>query len=104
MKFVVTVVAVAGVVVAAGTNVIAQAQGNSFSGTIERVWEDGFRLRTEERSLKVDSWDVCGDNTSRNLSKGDKVTVDGEFDGGEFDAFSITKANNVKVCSQSRRE
>ncbi len=100
MKFVITVFALTGLAVTASVTSIAQARGNSFSGTIERVWEDGFRLKTEERSLRVDSWDVCGDNTSRNLSEGDRVTVDGEFDGREFDAFSITKEGDVKVCTQ----
>ena len=101
MRFVVTFVAFTGLFVTASLTPIAQARGNSFSGTVERVWEDGFRLKTQERSLRVDSWDVCGDNTSRNLSRGDQVTVDGEFDGGEFDAFSITKEDDVKVCTQS---
>lgn len=101
MKLSVTVFAVAGLVVAAGINSMAQAQGNSFSGTVERVWEDGFRLRTEGRTLTVDSWDVCGDNTSRNLSRGDQVTVNGEFDGREFDAFSITRGDG-EVCSQNQ--
>ena len=107
MKLSVTVFAVAGLVVAAGANSVtsivqvAQAQGNSFSGTVERVWEDGFRLRTEGQTLRVDSWDVCGDNTARNLSRGDRVTVDGEFDGGEFDAFSITRGDG-EVCSQNQ--
>ncbi len=103
MKFVVTVLTLTGVIVVAGTTSISQARGDSFSGTVKRVWEDGFRLKTEEHSLRVDSWDVCGDNTSRNLSKGDQVTVDGEFDGREFDAFSITKADNEKICTQGDR-
>ena len=51
--------------------------------------------------MKVNSWDVFGDNTSVNLSKGDRVTMDGEFDGGEFDAFSTTKEDDVKVCTRS---
>ncbi|MGD1919387.1 MAG: hypothetical protein ACFCAD_11140 [Pleurocapsa sp.] len=25
------------------------AQGNTFSGTVERVWEDGFRLNTGDK-------------------------------------------------------
>lgn len=104
MKSLLTVLILAGMVVSAGITSVAQARGDSFSGTVERVWEDGFRLKTEEHSLKVDSWDVCGDNTSRNLSKGDLVTVNGQFDGGEFDAFSIIKADDVKVCKQNKRE
>ena len=76
----------------------AQAQSNTFSGNIERVWEDGFRLNTDARSITVDSWDVCGDNTVSYLSVGEQVTVTGEFERGEFDAFSITKASGERVC------
>ncbi|MDY6902124.1 MAG: hypothetical protein SWZ49_29235 [Cyanobacteriota bacterium] len=84
-------------IVATGLTPMVQARESSFSGTVERVWEDGFRLNTGERSVRIDSWDVYGDNTPRNLSKGDRITVNGEFEGGEFDAFSITKSDDVKV-------
>ena len=103
MKSTITVFALVGLVIAAGINSMAQAQGNTFSGTVQRVWEDGFRLETDERSLRVDSWDLCGDNTPRNLSTGDRVTVEGEFSGGEFDAFSITKGDGASVCAERRR-
>ncbi|NEP55722.1 MAG: hypothetical protein F6K31_01625 [Symploca sp. SIO2G7] len=78
---------------------IAQVQNNVFSGTVGRVWEDGFRLDTGDRSVTVDSWDVCGDNTPRSISTGDQVTVTGEFDEGEFDAFSIVKTDGTSACS-----
>lgn len=77
---------------------VVQANNGSFSGTIQRVWEDGFRLQSENRGITVDSWDVCGDHTTRHLSAGEQVTVVGEFEMGEFDAFSITKADGVAVC------
>ena len=63
----------------------------TYTGTVERVWEDGFRLNTGDRVLTVDSWDIYGDNTPRSITVGDQVTVGGEFDGREFDAFSIVK-------------
>lgn len=98
MKLLVTGSALLCVIAVTGLSSPVQARNNSVSGTVERVWEDGFRLNTgEERSVKVDSWDVYGDNTARNLSKGDRITVNGEFDGGEFDAFSIIKSDDVKV-------
>ena len=90
-----------GVMIAVGITPIARADDDSFSGSVQKVWEDGFVLKTEERSLKVDSWDVCRDNTAGNLSKGDQVTVNGEFDDGEFDASSITKKDGVKVCTKN---
>ena len=72
-------------------NLSVHAQGNKFTGSVERVWEDGFSLNTGDRTFNVDSWDVYGDDTSKNLTEGDRVTVMGEFDGGEFDADSVSK-------------
>ncbi len=77
----------------------AQNQKNSLSGEVERVWEDGFQLQDSDRTIRIDSWDVCGDNTSSNIEMGDRVTVTGEFERGEFDAFSIVKADGTNVCS-----
>ena len=77
------------------------AQGNTFSGTVERVWEDGFRLNTGDRTFRVDSWDVCGDNTTSHLSADQQVNVLGEFSGLEFDAFSVTDRAGNPVCASS---
>ena len=98
MKFKLIGAIVLGVVAATVFPGLVQANSGSFSGTIERVWEDGFRLQSDNRAITVDSWDVCGDNTAGHLSAGDRVTVTGEFEGGEFDAFSITKADGAAVC------
>lgn len=69
------------------------------TGTVQRVWEDGFRLQTaRNRRFRVDSYDICGDNTKSALSVGERVTVTGEFEDGEFDAFSIVRANGTSVC------
>ncbi|ERT06178.1 hypothetical protein M595_3900 [Lyngbya aestuarii BL J] len=89
---------VLGIVAATVFPSAVQANNDSFSGTIEQVWEDGFRLQSDSRTITVDSWDVCGDNTSRHLSAGEQVTVVGEFEDGEFDAFSITKADGAAAC------
>jgi hypothetical protein len=87
-----------GTVILADVPVIAQYQGSSFSGRVLRVWEDGFRLKTSKRSIIVDTDDICEDNTRYHLSPGDKVTVTGVFDEGEFNAFSVTKADGKSVC------
>jgi putative NADPH-quinone reductase len=63
----------------------------TYKGTVERVWEDGFRLNTGDRVLTIDAWDVYGDNTPQSITVGDQVTITGEFDGKQFDAFSIVK-------------
>lgn len=78
---------------AASETVAAGAQsrraGNTHSGVVERVWEDGFQLNTGNRTLRVDAWDVYGDNTASYVSVGDRITITGEFENGEFDAFTI---------------
>ena len=76
---------------------MSQAQTTTYSGTVERVWEDGFRLDTGDRTLRVDSWDVYGDNTASNIAVGETISVTGEFAGREFDAFSITRPGEDSV-------
>jgi hypothetical protein len=61
----------------------------TITGDVERVWEDGFRLNTGGRSVKVDTWDVFGDNTRAQLSAGQRVSVSGEMSRGEFDAVAV---------------
>jgi hypothetical protein len=78
---------------------IGQTQSGPLTGTIERVWEDGFSINTGDRTVRVDAWDVCGDNTQQNVSVGDELTVEGEFSGGEFDASAITNAEGENLCS-----
>ena len=78
---------------------MAQERENLLSGEVEQVWEDGFQLQDSDRSIRIDSWDVCEDNTSGNIKIGDRVTVTGEFEGREFDAFSIVKSDGTNVCS-----
>lgn len=58
-------------------------------GTVERVWEDGFELRTEDKLVRVDSWEVFGDATAASISVGQSVEVTGEFENGEFDAVEV---------------
>ena len=72
-------------------NLSVHAKDNKVTGSVERVWEDGFSLNTGDRTFNVDSWDVYGDDTPENLAEGDQVTVKGEFDDGEFDADSISQ-------------
>lgn len=74
----------------------------SFSGTVERVWEDGFLLNTGSRTLKVDSWDLYRDSTRRFVSNGQELTVFGEFENEEFDAFSIIHPTGNNPGSNNR--
>ncbi|ESA38674.1 hypothetical protein N836_31180 [Leptolyngbya sp. Heron Island J] len=77
-----------------------QAAGTAFTGTVERVWEDGLQLNTGDRNLRVDAWELCGDFMASHVSVGDRLMVTGEFDAGEFDAFSITNPDGGAVCRQ----
>ena len=77
---------------------LAQASSQSLTGVVERVWEDGFRLRVGDRRITTDTWDICGDSTARHVRVGDRLTVVGDFEGGEFDVQSITHANGQQVC------
>ncbi|WP_202803655.1 hypothetical protein [Spirulina subsalsa] len=77
----------------------AHANNHTFTGVVERVWEDGFRLRVGNRRITTDTWDVCGDFTPDHVSVGDRLTVVGEFEGGQFDVFRITNTAGERVCS-----
>ena len=77
---------------------VPQRQELTISGTVQRVWEDGFRLEADDRTLTVDTWDLCGDNTTQFVAADDTVTMTGEFDASEFDAFSLTDAEGEPVC------
>ncbi|MEM8605230.1 MAG: hypothetical protein AAGF24_15530 [Cyanobacteria bacterium P01_H01_bin.121] len=79
--------------------VLSQSQASSiFSGKVQRVWEDGFRLNTGDRSITIDAYDLCGDYTAQYIAVGDRVTVTGEFSGREFDAFTIKDVDAASIC------
>jgi len=88
-RFVMSALIASGVGAAIALPYISHAQTVQM-GTVERVWEDGFRLNTGDRTFTVDAWDVYGDSTASHVTVGDELTVTGEFEGGEFDAFTIT--------------
>lgn len=78
---------------------MGQATGSPLTGTVERVWEDGFSINTGDRTVTVDAWDVCGDSTQQNVSVGDQLIVAGEFSALEFDASALTNAAGESLCS-----
>jgi len=77
---------------------VQAASNTAFSGTVGQVWEDGFLLNTGSRNITVDSYDLCGDFTARHVAAGDRLSVTGEFEGGEFDVFSISKGDGMTIC------
>ena len=42
---------------------------------------------------------IEGDNTARHVSVGNRLVVTGEYERGEFDAFSIENSYQEKICS-----
>jgi hypothetical protein len=65
---------------------------------VQQVWEDGFRLDTGDRTITVDTWDLCGDQTTQFLTVGKPVTITGEFDDGEFDVFTLVTTDGDQIC------
>jgi hypothetical protein len=74
------------------------AQAGTLTGSVERVWEDGFQLNTSDGSTRVDAWEVCGDGTAQSIAVGDDLTVAGNSSALEFDATAITNAAGEAVC------
>ena len=77
---------------------VAERQETHFTGTVQRVWEDGLRLKAGDRTLIVDTWDLCGDHTAQYLATSATITVTGEFDRNEFDAVSLVDTDGISVC------
>lgn len=82
----------AGIITAIALPQTGHAQA-THTGTVERVWEDGFRLHTAEQTLWVDTANLSGENTPANIAVGDQIKVTGEFQSIEFDAAAITAAS-----------
>ena len=88
----------AAVLAAAGAGGIDASPRGDFDGTVGRVWDDGFQLHTGARRITVDAYDLCGDNTYRRIAVGEQLRVTGAFEGGEFDAFTLLRADGRSVC------
>ncbi|MEO1131782.1 MAG: hypothetical protein AAFX40_03650 [Cyanobacteria bacterium J06639_1] len=89
-----------GVGLALVVSALARDARTVLSGDIARVWEDGFRLVKTDRAIRVDTWEVCGDDTARHLAAGDRVVVTGEFERGEFDAIAVTSLDGTPKCTR----
>ena len=89
---------VLGAALLAATGIAQADRSGAFEGTVERVWDDGFRLNAGSRQVTVDAYDLCGDFTHRHVAVGDRLSITGEFEGGEFDVFTMVRADGGKVC------
>ena len=85
----------AGIVSVITLSQISHAQA-THTGTVERVWEDGFRLHADDQTLWVDTSDLYGENTPNYIAVGDQIKVTGEFERIEFDASSISVVTPYK--------
>ncbi|MEM6434337.1 MAG: hypothetical protein AAF773_10880 [Cyanobacteria bacterium P01_D01_bin.115] len=99
MKTAAAVLAFIGVLSLVGGCTASQAQEATLTGNVDLVWEDGFQLNASNRSITVDSYNLCGDNTPSSINVDEEVTVTGEFEGREFDAFSIENSSGDTVCN-----
>ena len=93
----IAVLALGGALLLAAGSALA-GRGGAFEGTVEQVWDDGFRLDTGSRKVTADAYDLCGDFTHRHLAVGERLRITGEFEDGEFDVFTIARADGRKVC------
>lgn len=84
----------------AATGSLHASPHGSIDGTVQRVWDDGFQLDTGTRRITVDAYDLCGDFTHRHIVVGEQLRVTGELEGGEFDAFTLMRADGRRVCSE----
>ncbi|MCG8363841.1 MAG: hypothetical protein MJA27_10990 [Pseudanabaenales cyanobacterium] len=67
------------------------------TGTVGRVWEDGFRLHTADQTLWVDTSNLYADKTPGNINVGDLIQVTGELKRIEFDASAISVATTLSI-------
>lgn len=74
----------------------------AFEGTVSQVWEDGMILEIEGRNpLLIDTWNACGDNTSRFISVNDRVRVYASRDMISYDSWRILDEDGQLICDQS---
>ena len=83
-----TVIA-AGVIAALSLPQFGHTQA-THTGAVERVWDDGFRLRTREQTFWVDASDLYDNNTPGHITVGDQVSVTGKLSRIEFNASAIS--------------
>lgn len=77
------------------------ADEGAFEGTVSRVWEDGLTLDVNGGgTITVDTWSVCGDNTARDINRGDALRVYASRDFGGYDAWQIVNEASEPACSR----
>jgi uncharacterized protein YdeI (BOF family) len=72
-----------------------QARATEISGKVVRVGDDDFVLNTGKEQILVDADDDA--LRQAKLSPGEEVTVSGQNDDDNFDAYTITRSNGTKI-------
>lgn len=70
----------------------------AFVGSVTRVWRDGLQLDIPGDNLRVDTWAVCGDNTSTHIRVGDNLRVWATRDLFSWDASRIETPSGAPAC------
>jgi hypothetical protein len=79
--------------------VAASASEATITGPVLSVYEDGFRVADDKaQAVRVDTWSLCGDRTRDYISRGDRITVQGDREWRFLYANSITKADGTPAC------
>jgi hypothetical protein len=78
---------------------IAGAAEATLSGPVLSVYDDGFRIADENAlAVRVDAWSLCGDTTRDHISRGDRLTVQGDREWRFLYAASVTRADGTSAC------
>ena len=73
----------------------------TISGPVLSVYDDGFRVADDKaQPVRVDAWSLCGDETRKHISRGDRITVQGDREWRHLYATSITKPDGSPVCPE----
>lgn len=71
----------------------------AFEGVVTSVSRDRMRLETDSGdSVRIDTWSVCGDNTNRHISTGDRIVVYADRDLFDYEAWRILDATGQPAC------
>lgn len=76
---------------------LQRTQGLTISGQVTGIKGDEFMLNDGTGEIVVDT----NDRKLTNLSVGEQVTVVGEYDDDDFDAFSITRQDGTIIQLRS---
>lgn len=82
-----------------GANNAQRNSDGAYEGVASRVSRDRLTLDVDGGgSVRFDTWSVCGDNTSRFISTGDRLVVYGDRDLFDYEAWRILDENGDPAC------